>query len=101
VRGFLQAWAQGAKYAIDHPEETVEMILTEFPELERPGVEWSVDKYTDFWQSEQPSSGGLLSFTPEMWDATKQVLVDAGLLEDLDISGMYTQDYLPDPPVLP
>jgi NitT/TauT family transport system substrate-binding protein len=101
VRGFLQAWAQGAKYAIDHPEETVEMILTEFPGLERPGVEWSVDKYTDFWQSEQPSSGGLLSFTPEMWDATKKVLVDAGLLEDLDISGMYTQEYLPDPPVLP
>jgi hypothetical protein len=36
-----------------------------------------------------------------MWDATKQVLVDAGLLEDLDISGLYTTEYLPDPPVLP
>ena len=60
-----------------------------------------VEKYADFWRSEQPSQGGLLSFTPEMWDATKQVLVDAGLLEDIDISGMYTTEYLPDPPVLP
>jgi ABC-type nitrate/sulfonate/bicarbonate transport system substrate-binding protein len=101
VRGFLAAWARGAKYALDHPEETVDKVLETFPELDRAGVEWAVEKYSDFWRSEQPSQGGLLSFTPEMWDATKQVLVDAGLLEDLDISGLYTTDYLPDPPVLP
>jgi ABC-type nitrate/sulfonate/bicarbonate transport system substrate-binding protein len=101
VRGFLAAWARGAKYALDHPAETVEKVLERFPELDRAGVEWAVEKYGDFWRSEQPSAGGLLSFTPEMWDATKQVLVDAGLLEDLDISGLYTTEYLPDPPVLP
>ena len=101
VRGFLAAWARGAKYALDNPEATVDLMLEHFPELDRAGVEWAVEKYADFWRSEQPSQGGLLSFTPEMWEATKQVLVDAGLLEDIDISGMYTTEYLPDPPVLP
>jgi NitT/TauT family transport system substrate-binding protein len=102
VRGFLAAWAQGAKYAIDHPDETKALILETFPgEVDEAGVDWSTDKYIEFWKSEQPMSGGLLSFTPEMWEATKQVLVDAGLLEDLDISELYTTEYLPDPPVMP
>jgi ABC-type nitrate/sulfonate/bicarbonate transport system substrate-binding protein len=101
VRGFLAAWAQGAKYALDHPDETIDLMLETFPELDRESLEWSVARYADFWRSEQSTAGGLLSFTPEMWEATKQVLVDAGLLEDIDISGMYTQEFLPDPPVMP
>jgi NitT/TauT family transport system substrate-binding protein len=101
VAGFLRAWARGAEYAIGHRDETVDLILETFPELEEAGVEWSTDKYFDFWTSEQPMSGGLLSFTPEMWESTKQMLVDAALIEDLDVSELYTTEYLPDPPIIP
>lgn len=101
VRGFLRAWARGAEYAIAHRDETVEKVLETFPELDRAGVEWSVDKYFEFWSSEQPSAGGFLSFTPEMWESTKAVLVEAGLLEDIPIDDLYTTEYLPDPPIKP
>jgi NitT/TauT family transport system substrate-binding protein len=101
VRGFLKAWARGAKYAIDHPEETVELILEKFTELERPAVEWSTARYLEAWQSDQPRSGGLLSFTPAMWNSTKEVLVNADLMEEMDISEMYTDEFLPNPPIFP
>ena len=101
VRGFLNAWARGAVYALEHPDETIDLVLEKFPELERPGVEWSFPRFSEFWQSEQFASEGILSFTPEMWDSTKQVLVDAELMDDVDISAFYTDEYLPEPPVLP
>jgi hypothetical protein len=76
-------------------------MVAEYPELDRAGVDWSVDKYTEFWSSEQPKKGGLLSFTPGMWESTKQVLLDAKLVEDIDITPMITTDYLPNPPITP
>jgi ABC-type nitrate/sulfonate/bicarbonate transport system substrate-binding protein len=101
VAGFLRAWAKGMKYAIDHPEETVDTILSKCPENERAALEWSVGKYTEFWQNDQAKAGGLLSFTDEGWTATKDVLVSGGLMEDGDISDVYTDQYLPDPPIQP
>jgi NitT/TauT family transport system substrate-binding protein len=101
VRAFLRAWATCMKYTIDHPAETVELILEKFPENDRAATEWSVDRYVEYWSGEQAQQGGLLSFTPELWESTKAVIVDGGLMEDIDISGLYTDEYLPDPPIMP
>jgi ABC-type nitrate/sulfonate/bicarbonate transport system substrate-binding protein len=101
VRGFLRAWAKGMQYAIENPEATVDLILQNFPENDRAATEWSVGKYGEYWSEEQAQSGGLLSFTPELWESTKDVMVNGGLMEDVDISGLYTTDYLPDPPIMP
>ena len=101
VRGFLEGWARGAKYMIDHPEETVELVLETFPELEREGVEWSTARFIEFWSVEQTRADGLLSFTPEMWESTKDMLVDADLMEEVDVTESYTREYLPEPPVTP
>jgi NitT/TauT family transport system substrate-binding protein len=101
VRAFLRAWATCMKYAIDHPAETVDLILERFPENDRAATEWSVDRYIEYWSGAQAQEGGLLSFTPELWESTKKVVVDGGLMEDLDISALYTDEYLPDPPVMP
>jgi NitT/TauT family transport system substrate-binding protein len=101
VAGFLDAWARGASYALDHPDESVDLVLESFPELDRPGVEWSFAKYSEFWTGDQFSQDGILSFTPEMWESTRQVLVDAELIDDVDITDLYTDEFLPDPPVMP
>jgi ABC-type nitrate/sulfonate/bicarbonate transport system substrate-binding protein len=101
VRAFLRAWARGMLYTIEHQPETVDLILEKYPENDRAATEWSVARYAEFWSEDQAQAGGLLSFTPELWDSTKQVMVDAGLMEDVDISGLFTTDYLPDPPIMP
>lgn len=101
VRGFLHAWARGAQYALENPEESKSLILETFPELDEAGVEWSFARFSEFWTGEQFTSDGILSFTPEMWESTKQVLLDAELIEDIDITPLYTDEYLPDPPLYP
>jgi ABC-type nitrate/sulfonate/bicarbonate transport system substrate-binding protein len=101
VRAFLRAWAKGMEYTMANPEATVELILERFPENDRVATEWSVARYIEIWLSDQAKSGGFLSFTPEMWDATMAVLVDGGLMEEIDLSALYDDSYLPDPAVMP
>jgi NitT/TauT family transport system substrate-binding protein len=101
VRAFLRAWARGMDYTIEHPEESVELILGRFPENDRVATEWSVARYVEAWLNDQARSGGYLSFTPEMWDETKRVLVEGGLMEDVDLTALYDTGYVPDPPILP
>jgi NitT/TauT family transport system substrate-binding protein len=101
VAGFLQAWARGAQYALEHPEESIALVVDSFPELDRAGVEWSFARFTEFWTGPQFSADGILSFTPEMWDSTRQVLVDADLIDDISVEDLYTDEHLPDPPIMP
>ena len=79
VSGFLEAWARGADYALDNPDETIDLVLETFPELDRAGVEWASLGTRSSGPGSSPATGGLLSFTPEMWESTRQVLVDAEL----------------------
>jgi NitT/TauT family transport system substrate-binding protein len=101
VRGFLNAWAQGMKYTIDHPDETIDEISAICPEYDREELTWAVTQYIEFWQSDQAREGGFLSFTDEGWTATKDLLVQGGLMDDTDISGLYTDEYLPAEPIRP
>jgi NitT/TauT family transport system substrate-binding protein len=101
VRAFLRAWAKGMDYTIEHPEESVELILERFPENDRVATEWSVARYVEAWLNDQSRAGGFLSFTPEMWDETERVLVEGGLMDDVDLTQLYDAGYAPDPPVLP
>jgi NitT/TauT family transport system substrate-binding protein len=101
VRGFVQAYAEGMKYTADHPDETVDMILDQFPENDRAATEWSVPKYIEAWQSEVADENGFLAFESAGWDATLDTVVTGGLMEEVDISHLYTMDYLPEEPVMP
>ncbi|MGH9243615.1 MAG: ABC transporter substrate-binding protein [Acidimicrobiales bacterium] len=101
VRGFLRAWARGMKYTIDHPDETIDLILEEYPENDRAATEWSVPRYVESWQTDLSAEEGLLAFEETGWDATKDAIVSGGLMEDVDVSHLYTMEYLPEDPVLP
>lgn len=103
VRGFLRAWARGMKYTIDHPDESMDLVLDQCQELQgdREVIDHSISTYVDLWASSQAQEDGLLSFTAEGWESTKRLLVDGGLMEDTDISDLYTLEYLPDPPIYP
>lgn len=101
VRGFLRAWAKGMEYAIQNPDESVELVLDECPVNEPEPLAFSLEAYTDFWASPQAEKDGLLSFTGAGWEATKDVLVGAGFMDDVDVSELYSTDYLPEEPVRP
>ena len=101
VRGFLAGWARGANYMIEHPDESMDLMLERFEDLDQAGVEWSTAAFIEFWTGEQFSADGMLSFTPEMWESTKKLLVDTDQIEETDITDMYTTEYLPDPPIFP
>jgi len=101
VRGFLKAWAQGMKYTIDHPKESVDAVIARCPEVTRENAEFSLQAYTSLWNSQQSKTSGLLDFTAEGVDQTEKVLVDGGLMKDVDLGGLSKPDYLPDPPIRP
>jgi NitT/TauT family transport system substrate-binding protein len=106
VRGFLRAWAKGMKDTVDDPQAAIDLIIETFPDKDndegRVATEWSVEKYVESWV-ESAGSGGFLTFTDEGWTSTKDAIVQGGLTngEDIDISNLYTDEYLPDPAVTP
>jgi NitT/TauT family transport system substrate-binding protein len=101
VQAFTTAWANCMKFAIDNPEATVDLILEKFPENSRPDTEWSVARYIETW-IESGAEGGLMAFTPELWESTQAVAaLVVPEVGDIDITTAYTTDLLPDPPVAP
>ena len=106
VRGFLRAWAKGMKDTVDDPEGAVALLIEKFPDKDnedgRKSTEWSIDKYVESWV-ESAGSNGFLTYSDDGWTSTKDAIVEGGLTngEDIDINNLYTDDYLPDPPVTP
>ena len=93
VRGFMQAYAEGMKHTADNPDDTVDMILEEFPENDRAATEWSVPKYVEP-AVRRRRRGRLPAFESAGWDATLDTVVTGGLMEEeWDISHLYTMDY--------
>jgi ABC-type nitrate/sulfonate/bicarbonate transport system substrate-binding protein len=106
VKGFLRAWAKGMKDTVADPDAAVALLIEKFPDKDteegRKSTEWSVEKYVESWV-ESAGSTGFLTFTDEGWKSTKDAIVEGGLTngEDIDISNLYTTEYLPDPAVTP
>ena len=106
VKGFLRAYAKGMKDVIDDPDAAVALLLEKFPdktnEEGKKSTEWSVGKYAESWK-QSAGTTGLLTFTDEGWKSTKDAIVQGGLTngEDIDISKLYTTDFLPSPPITP
>lgn len=106
VKGFVQAWAKGMKDVVADPDAAVALFLEKFPEADneegRKALEWSVEKYAESWK-QSAGSTGFLTFTDAGWASTKDAIVDGGLTNgaDIDISDLYTSEYLPSPAVTP
>ena len=101
VRGYLRAYAKGVQYAINNRDATIAKLVEEMPENDPGSLEWSVDRYIEQWNTELSRAEGILAFEGAGFEATKDALVGADLMEDVDISDLYTLDYLPDPPIKP
>ena len=99
VRGMLRAWAKATKYAVEHPDEALELLERNCTELTPETAKFTTEKYIAAYSTEQSKENGYLWFDPSGLDQTKKVLVDAGLMEDVDLADHISTDYLPDPAI--
>jgi NitT/TauT family transport system substrate-binding protein len=106
VKGFLRAWAKGMKDVVADEAAAVALLIEKFPDKASAegtaATEWSVDKYAESW-TQSAGSNGFLTFADDGWKSTKDAIVQGGLTngEDIDISKLYSDDYLPDPAIQP
>ncbi len=98
---FLGVWAKAQKQVIDDQDAARSLLAEKCPELPQSDVDFLVDIFVEGWLAGNHRKDGLLTFDKEGIEQTADTLVRGGLMEDVDISNAYTDEYLPSPPVLP
>ncbi|WP_411347626.1 ABC transporter substrate-binding protein [Paenibacillus sp. WLX2291] len=93
VRKFLQATARGYQYAIEHPEESANILLKYAPEIDKnlaiDSQKYLADKYID----DAPRWGEMKD---EVWNRYTNFLKSNGLItKDLPADQAYTNEFLP------
>ncbi|WP_027084239.1 ABC transporter substrate-binding protein [Cohnella panacarvi] len=93
VREFLAGASEGYQYAIDHPEESADILLKAVPELNaelvKASQKWLSPKYKD-----DAPRWGVQKL--EVWSGYGDWLKQNKLLDkDLDYNAMFTNEFLP------
>ncbi len=99
VRAMIEATLRGVQYAIDNPEETVEIAKDYVPTLTDAEQEASalqvLQATIPLWEALDGEELG--SGDPADWEAMEAFLLEYGLLEaEVDIDDVFTTDYLPE-----
>ncbi|MFF2093104.1 ABC transporter substrate-binding protein [Paenibacillus sp. NPDC058174] len=93
VRKFLKATQEGYQYAIDHPEESAELLLKHAPEIDKQLAVESQKFLAAQYIADAPAWGQMKT---EVWSAYAQFLKNRGLLEsDLKPEDAFTNEFLP------
>lgn len=93
VKAFMRATSKGYQYAIDHPEDAANILIKAVPELNKDLVmasqKWLSPKYKDDaarWGEQKE----------QVWKGYSDWMYEHKLLEKpLEVSGAYTNDFLP------
>jgi len=93
ARRFLQATARGYAYAIEHPEESSEILLKHSPESDPDLVKASQAWLSPRYQDDAPSWGVQKA---EVWSEFAQWMFEQGLLpKEIDPDEAFSNKYLP------
>jgi len=104
VKRFVQASMEGWKSYLENPAPGNELIMRENPEMTPEQIAYGIEKMKEY---ELVTGGdaqtmGIGAMTEERWQKIRDFMVEADLAsEDLDLSKVYTLDFLPEEPVLP
>lgn len=93
VKAFMAATAKGYQYAIDHPEESAQILLKAVPELDKDLViasqKWLSPRYQD-----DAAQWGLQK--QEVWENYASWLKEYNLLDkEFDAAAAFTNEFLP------
>ena len=99
VRAVIEATLRGVQYAIDNPEETVEIAEDYVPTLiddeQRQSALEVLQATLPLWEVE--NGGKLGDGDPADWEAMGAFLLEHGLLDrEVDVDEVFNLDYLPE-----
>ncbi|MFF2015835.1 ABC transporter substrate-binding protein [Paenibacillus sp. NPDC058177] len=93
VRKFLKATEEGYQYAIDHPEESAELLLKHAPEIDKTLAVESQKFLATQYIADAPAWGQMKT---EIWSGYAKFLKDKGLIPtDLKPEEAFTNEFLP------
>ncbi|MFN2361436.1 MAG: ABC transporter substrate-binding protein [Marinobacter sp.] len=104
VKRFVQASMEGWKSYLDNPKPGNELIREQNPEMTPEQIAYGIEKMKEY---ELVTGGdaqtmGIGIMTEERWQKIKDFMVETDLAsEDLDLSDVFTLEFLPEEPVLP
>jgi NitT/TauT family transport system substrate-binding protein len=100
VQGFANAFTNGLAYTIENPWEAFKISLDYVPETNAEG---ELTRLGQLQSGIQCCDGGRLGFSdPAVWQTMSQFLLDTGwLAEELDVSQVFTNEFVGDTVVWP
>lgn len=98
---FVAAWAESTAWVIDNKEAALATLTENCAEVDPAALEFSLDAYLADYQAGAAEEGGLGALTLDGLAGTQEVLVDAGLAEEVPVEDYATTDHLPETPVRP
>jgi ABC-type nitrate/sulfonate/bicarbonate transport system substrate-binding protein len=95
VERFLKAALRGIQYAIDHPEEAVQIVLEYAPQEEADHQRFMLDTEIEGARSEVTAENGLGWQTEEQWRALADTLLEFQALEKaVDVNEAFTNEFV-------
>ena len=96
VEKFVRATKRGLQYAVDHPEETVDIFIHYNPDAAKER-----DVHRNFWNAFIDVHGYKeyvpQNYTKEYWEDAQNVLFDIGLVDEkIDVTKIYTNQFKTD-----
>lgn len=112
IRGFVRASMRGTAYAISHPEEAMGYLLKVSPTLGRAVHRAVWDVMVDHLLVSEVKEHGLGSMSEKKWKDTRDALLRSQAAAEpvmksgsarakLSAGDLYTNDFLPRPPIFP
>ncbi len=104
VKRFVQASMEGWKSYLESPAKGNELIMKANPEMTPEQLAYGLEKMKEYElvTGGDAQTKGIGVMTDERWTRIKNFMVEAGLASaDLDMSDVYTLEFLPETPVLP
>jgi NitT/TauT family transport system substrate-binding protein len=82
VQAFLNASLRGWKYAIEHPDEAVDIVLKAAPGLERSHQKAMLVEYGKLAAADLAAEKGLAVLDKKKFEAARQVLIERKVIEN-------------------
>ena len=102
IRRFVRASMKGASYAVANPEEAMGYLLKVSPTLGREVHRAVWDIMADHLLVPEVEKNGLGWMSEGKWKDTRDVLVRTQAISvSIQVSDLYTNDFLPSPPIFP
>ncbi|MBI3078018.1 MAG: ABC transporter substrate-binding protein [Deltaproteobacteria bacterium] len=96
IRRFVTASVKGFRYAFEHPDEAVELLVKRHPIVNRALAKAEVEIVKDLVLSEEARQHGIGYISPERMQITRDIIAQAyNVKTEIPLEDLYTNEFLP------